>query len=413
VTRSEPLLYRPYALLAFAATLLVGTPVGLRMLAAHYAGASAVGLPWAALHAHTQVVGFFGTLIVGVAPHLFARFTGRPLPVTPYWVGAALLAVALLLRVAGTATSSAPPLVLASALEAVVFALFVVRVWRALDPPPLARVRRHLTIASVWLALAPAGETVLRAIAFLHEAPPPSFGALRELHVLALFGGVTGWVLGVLLRAGPMFVAGWAPSSRLAAALPWLLGVGTLLAAGGEQGHGVVARLGELIVLAAATGVLAGAFRRVKHALPIVGRTGDERRIFMLAAWSLVAATAGALVNVIVAVPGSGIAHLPDAVRHLFAVGTLGGVVTAMSFRLFPVLESRPLPWPWAPRVALTALAASLITRTLEVLGPLEIRGLGKLVAASGGCAWLAFACVGLSLIALVLRPTRTTPLPR
>jgi hypothetical protein len=377
------------------------------MLAAHYAGASAVGLPWAALHAHTQVLGFFGTLILGVAPHLFARFTGRPLPVTPYWVGAALLALALALRAAGTATFSATLLLLASALEAVVFALFVVRVWQALDPPPLARVRRHLTMASVWLALAPVGETLFRAIAFLQEAPPPSFGTLRELHMLALFGGVTGWVLGVLLRAGPMFVAGWAPSRALATALPWLLGVGALLAAGGEQGHGLLARLGELVVLAGATGVLAGAFRRVKHALPMMGRTGDERRIFMLAAWCLVAATAGALINVIAALQETGIPHLPDAVRHLFAVGTLGGVVTAMSFRLFPVLEARPVPWAWAPRVALVALAAAVTTRTLEVLGPLEIRGLGKVVAASGAFAWIAFACVGLSLFALVLSSAR------
>jgi hypothetical protein len=276
-----------------------------------------------------------------------------------------------------------------------------VRVWRALDPPPLARVRRQLTVASVWLAVAPLGELALRAWAFLHDAPPPALGALREWHVLALFGGVTGWVLGVLLRAGPMFVAGWAPSSALATSLPWMLGLGALLAAGGEQGHGLLARLGELLVFATASGVLGGAFRRVRHALPLVGRTGDERRIFLLAAGCLVAATAGTAVNVVAALFEAGIPHLPDAVRHLFAVGTLGGVVIAMSFRLMPVLEARPLPWAWAPRLALVALATSVATRTLEVLAPLEIRGLGKLVAASGMFAWVAFACVGLSFVAL------------
>ncbi|MBM4442130.1 MAG: hypothetical protein FJ027_17065, partial [Candidatus Rokubacteria bacterium] len=109
---TEPLVYRPYALLAFAATLTLGTPVGLRLLAAHYAGTAAVGLPWVALHAHTQVLGFFGTLILGIAPHLFARFGGRPVAAGPYWIGALVLAAALVARVLGTAAGAPIPLLL-------------------------------------------------------------------------------------------------------------------------------------------------------------------------------------------------------------------------------------------------------------------------------------------------------------
>ena len=64
----EARVYLPFALLAFAATLCVGTPVGIRALGAHYAGTAEVRLPWVALHGHVQVVSFLGTLIVGIAP---------------------------------------------------------------------------------------------------------------------------------------------------------------------------------------------------------------------------------------------------------------------------------------------------------------------------------------------------------
>ncbi len=68
----EPPVYRPFALLAFAATLWVGTPLGIAMLAWLYGCGPAVPMPLVRLHAHVQVFGFFATLIPGVAAHLLA-----------------------------------------------------------------------------------------------------------------------------------------------------------------------------------------------------------------------------------------------------------------------------------------------------------------------------------------------------
>ncbi|MBI1963506.1 MAG: hypothetical protein HYS37_09050, partial [Candidatus Rokubacteria bacterium] len=66
----EPPLYRPFALLAFGATLCAGTPVGLWLLVWLYAGGPAAGPAWRLLHAEVQILGFFATLIPGVAQHL-------------------------------------------------------------------------------------------------------------------------------------------------------------------------------------------------------------------------------------------------------------------------------------------------------------------------------------------------------
>jgi putative endonuclease len=73
-----PHAYRPFALLAFAVALVGGLPLGLWLLGWLYLGARAVPPGWLLLHAHLQIFGFFGTLIMGVAQHLLPRFTGRP-----------------------------------------------------------------------------------------------------------------------------------------------------------------------------------------------------------------------------------------------------------------------------------------------------------------------------------------------
>jgi hypothetical protein len=74
----EPRVYRPFAALALAATLAGGSPLGIWLLAWLYLGAAAVPAEWLLLHAHLQLFGFFGTLMMGVAQHLLPRFTGRP-----------------------------------------------------------------------------------------------------------------------------------------------------------------------------------------------------------------------------------------------------------------------------------------------------------------------------------------------
>src|SRR3990172_1864090 len=114
----EPALYRPFALVAFAAAVLGGAPLGVWMLAWLYGGAPATPTRWVLLHASLQIFGFFGTLIPGVAPHLVARFPGRPLAPDPLTRPLlALLAAGLALRVAGTWVDAPAWLALAALLR--------------------------------------------------------------------------------------------------------------------------------------------------------------------------------------------------------------------------------------------------------------------------------------------------------
>jgi hypothetical protein len=378
------------------------------MLAWLYAGAPAVAVEWRLLHASLQVFGFFGTLIVGVGHHLFARFTGRVTarsalthPVL------ALLLAALALRVVGT-WGGVPAAVLAgAALQALAFLVFAAWVWRYLDPPPLGPLRRHLAVSSGWIAAACLCETLLRLRAVNAGLAVPPLDSMRAVHSMALLGGVTGWVSGVLLRAGPMFLPRWNVPPALACALPWLYGLGAALSAAGEwAGDGRAARLGELVVLGSVAAMLiaGGALRQAGGMLPMVSRSVEESRIFRLAVASLGAAVVGVAAGVAIAWAGGEAHLLTDAVRHLVAVGFLTAVAIAMTFRLIPVLEGRALPWPRLRGVALWALAAGVVLRSAETLLGFGWVRMAPAVALSGFFVWAAVLCAGANLLGAVVR---------
>jgi len=345
---------------------------------------------------------------VGVAHHLFARFTGRVTARSalthPVF---ALLLAALVLRVAGTWGGWPAAVLVGAALQALGFLAFAVWVWRCLDPPPLGPLRRHLVASSGWITAACLCETYLRLRAVNGGLAMPPLDLMRAVHSMALLGGVIGWVTGVLLRAGPMFAPRWHVPPALARALPWTLGLGAALAAAGEwAGDGRASRLGELTVLGSVAAMLiaGGVLRQAGGMLPMVSRSAEESRIFRLAVASLGAAVVGAAAGVAFAWGGVEAPLLTDAVRHLLAVGFLTAVAIAMTFRLIPVLEGRALPWPRLRTVAFGALGAGVVLRTAETLLGLGWVWLAPAVALSGLFVWAAVLCAGANLLGAVVR---------
>jgi hypothetical protein len=206
-----------------------------------------------------------------------------------------------------------------------------------------------------------------------------------------------------------MFVARWRAPVRAARVLPGLLALGVGVAAWGEAlGESAAARLGELIVLASAAGLvlLGGALRPVRGALPMVARSPEASRIFRVAVLSAIGAVIGSAAAVAVASAGLDVRVLGDAVRHLVTVGVLTSVVMAMAFRLIPLLEGRALPWPRLRGVALWSLAAGIVLRSAEVLVGLGWPAPAPWIPLSGVLIWIAVACVGANLVgAIAWRP--------
>lgn len=405
--------YRPFAGLAYGTTLAIATPLGVWMLGGLHWGWGAAGAETAWLHAHLQVFGFFGVLILGVAQHLLPRFAGRPVTLgrPAPWLAAAM-ATALALRVGGWLGTWPSLPAAAAGVEAAVFVPFGAWVWRALPAPALAPTRRQLAVATACLAAACAVEAGARMAALVRGDAGPSPAWIGAAQAVGLYGGVLGWVVGVLVRAGPMFVPGWRVPAGLAGRTWLAMGLSVLLAGAGEVTGGrrvgpALARLGEAAalgtaVLVAATG---GLWRRPPPGgLPLYGRGGPELVLFRLAwasaALGLLALGATGVLGAL-GIPPS---LLADAARHLVTVGFLTAVVLAMTFRLVPVLEGRPHPWPRVRAWTAGSLAAAVVLRTAQVTADYGWESVLGLVPLSGVLAWGALAGGATSFLAAASR---------
>ena len=224
---------------------------------------------------------------------------------------------------------------------------------------------------------------------------------------MALLGGVGGFMLGVLLRAAPMFVAGWRVPPALERVAPWTLGLGLVLAVAGEAGGGApgavaLARLGE----AAAAGTIAaaalagGALGRPGARRSLLARGGPELWLFRLAILCAAVAALGSLVAAAVAWHGVPLGLFADALRHLVTVGFLTSVVVAMALRLVPAFEGGPARWPRVRALAFAALAAAVGLRSSEVLADHVWAGILPWLPLSGLLVWLALAAVLATLLA-------------
>jgi hypothetical protein len=412
----EPPVFRPFALTALLATLLIGTPLGTWMLARLHWGGGPVPAEHVWLHAHLQVFGFFGTLIVGVAHHLVPRFAGLPVTdsVLARWL-VGLIGMALILRIGGTVATTPLIVMVAALLQAGAFGLFAAWVWRRLAAPSLVTTRAALGAASMWLCLGLVVEAIARARAVLGPDPfaGPDPGAMRAVHAMTIYGGVSGWIVGVVLRAGPMLVPQWRAPDRLARLAPWSLGVAVVLmsvgAGGPWPGRAGVAleRAGEALALStvAAVAVTGGVFRRRAGAFPMLGHAGPETRFFRLAMLAAAIAAVGSAIAATLAWAGVPLSLLADALRHLVTVGFLIARVLGMGFRLLPVISGVPLCWPRLRGVAFWALLAGVVVRTPEVLADYGLPSVLAMVPLSGTLVWLALGCLAVNALGATRRP--------
>ncbi len=410
----EPPVYRPFALLAFGTAALGGIPLGVWMLMRLYWGGGPVPPAWPLLHAHLQIFGLFGVLILGVAHHLVPRFADRPVAPDRGPTLFVLVTVALALRIGGTVSGHGGAVFAATALEAAAFAWFAVWLRRALAAPELALTRRHLGLATGWWIAALVVEAGAR-----WPGIEPDPRAMRAVHAMALLGGAGGWILGVLLRAAPMFVTGWRVPMALGRAAPWTLGAGVAAAAAGAVGGGsawpeALVRLGEAvaagtIAIVAVTGGVLGPRRRARSLLLQGGQGGPERALLRLAVVSVTVASLGFAAGAGMAAAGVPLGLLGDALRHLFTIGFLTTVVLAMSFRLIPVLERVRLPWSRLRDVAFVALLAGVLVRSSEVLADWVWVGVLAWLPLSGLLVWVAVASVLVTLLG-AMRARRRPP---
>jgi hypothetical protein len=232
---------------------------------------------------------------------------------------------------------------------------------------------------------------------------------------MAIYGGVAGWIVGIVLRAGPMLVPQWRAPDWLARLAPWGLGLGVTLTGLGTggwwPGHAGVAleRAGEALALitVAAVATIGGAFRRPAGAFPMLGHRGPETRLFRLAMLSAAIAAVGSVTAAALGWAGVPLSLLADALRHLVTVGFLTAMVLGVGFRLLPVVSGVPLHWPKLRGPAFWALLAAVLLRSAEVLADYGVIGVLQIVSVSGLLVWLALGCLAVNVLGAARRPGR------
>ncbi len=423
-------MYRPFALLALAATLGVATPVGALTLYRLLAAPGPLPAVWLRLHGHLQVFGFAGVLIMGVAHHLIPRFAHRPVhrPAAAPWIFglvlaglAARIAAAILGGPAGDALWTGSGI--AETLAFAIFAVWVTGGLRAVEPRfPSDWL---MVTGSWWFAVALAGETFATIRAVAVGADPAMAPPVPGRYAMGLYGGVFGWVLGVAMRAVPMFITG-RRAGRLG--LPALVGVngGVLL--------GVLAGIAPptspapqillgLAELGVAAGLLAGAlavgaWQPEPRGAVALYRDRIEARFFRFAFACAGLGMAGTLAGSVSRLAGSPVSGLlADATLHLLTVGFMVGMICAMGFRFVPVIEGVRLAMPVARSVAFWSLTLAVLLRTVEVGAGAFPGSLVHLAAVSGFLAWAALLAWGLAVGLTMLRGAairrRQDPTPR
>jgi hypothetical protein len=366
-------------------TLTLGATTGAVNLLRIAAGGD-VPISHRQIHGHTQILGFAGLFLMGIAYHALPRILGiggfRPVSARPaFW----LMFSGVLLRNAGQplgfyAIGRVLSLVSAGLETASVFlfARFVfallarVRAGKYDPSDPILRFVRLGTLFFVVAAAFLAAQGIWLAGHRETEAPV----ALTEpFYFSALFGFLLAWIYGFGNRVVSLFL-GLGPATRKtpevtlglqAVAVPlsllsYLPGLASFPAAALRDAGLALAAISALVYLGG------NGFLWRRAVLPAMRAPGAPtvaiRCAFgCLALWAVLTLSA-VVVSRTMAIPAQNL-WWSDAARHLFTVGFLTLLIVGMSLRILPVFSGKPL---WSPRLAYVTYALLLAGAAMRLL---------------------------------------------
>ena len=362
------------------------------------------------LHAHVQLLGFAGLLILGVALHALPRILGvaspsrRVLFTVLLGIGGGALLRAIGQPLAPWATGRflcllSGALELAGAFAFAAWALPVLAGRRASSDP----LSLHVFLGTVWAVLA-AVLSGMQSLFLAGHAESEIPGSLVEpFYAVALYGLVLSFVFGFASRIVPAFLSLPRPSAKSAQPVAALQAAGViLLAAAWIPGFLPASRglmlLGTLL-LAAAVLLFLAASRILSPFVKAPGALSLRVPFAFLGLFAAisVAACVGELTGAAVH------KFVWDGARHVYTIGFLTLLIVGMSLRIVPAFTGRTLARPREARLALALVSAAAVVRALQIPVALGFGGLPlyRLVGTTG-----VFAAAGLLLWAHVLVAT-------
>jgi hypothetical protein len=362
------------------------------------------------LHAHVQLLGFAGLLILGVALHALPRILGIASP-SRRVVLAVLLGVGggALLRAIGQPLAPwatgrflsllSGALELTGVLAFAAWALPVLSVRRTSSDP----LSLHVFLGTVWAVLA-AVLSGAQSLFLAGHAESEIPGSLVEpFYAVALYGLVLSFVFGFASRMVPAFLGLPRPSAKSARPVAALQAAGVLLlAAAWNPGFLPASRgltlLGTLLLAAAVLLFLAASrilspFAKAPGALSLRAPFAFLGLFAVISVAACIGELSGAAVHKFVW----------DGARHVYTIGFLTLLILGMSLRIVPAFTGRILARPREARLALALVSAAAVVRALQIPVAFGFGGLPlyRLVGTTG-----VFATAGFLLWAHVLVAT-------
>jgi hypothetical protein len=387
--KSAALPFSPHFILgSLFLTLTLGATAGMINLLRIAAGAD-VSLSHRQIHGHTQILGFAGLFLMGIAYHALPRILGvagslpksRFSPRVTFWLMAGGVVARNFGQPLGFYPAGRALSLLSAFLETAGAALFVAFVFGLIAKvregkydrkDPLLRFVRYGTI---WFALAMLVNAVQGIWLAGHvEAALPA-GLTEPFFAAAVYGFLLAWIYGFGNRVVTLFL-GLAPARRgtpeaalatqaagvILSVASWIPGMPLSIALGIRDTGLVLLAISALVYLSG-SGFL---WRRPVFEVPRVpGSPGVAIRCAFgcLGLWAMLEIAAVAI---------SRMTKLPaqnpwwsDAARHTFTVGFLTLVIIGMSFRILPVFSGKKL---WSPRLAQATYGLLLLGTAMRLL---------------------------------------------
>ena len=370
-------------------TLTLGATTGMINLLRIAAGGD-VPISHRQIHGHTQVLGFAGLFLMGIAYHALPRILGigsrTPASArTAFW----LMFGGVILRNVGQPLGFYPvgrlTSLVSAGMELAAGALFVTFVFRLLEDLPEGKydrkdpIIRFVRVGTSFFA--PALLLVGAQGVWLAGNPETALPvALTEpFYFVALYGFLLAWIYGfgnrvvsLFLGVGParrrtpelalaaqaagmaLYGAGWLPSLTPAAGLVLRdagLGLSALSAVVYLVGNGFLWRRSKFPALAA----------------PGSPTFAIRAAFACLGTWAILS-LAGIVLSRTTALPAQN-PWFVDAGRHVFTIGFLTLLIVGMSFRILPVFSGKSLWSPALARVTYGLLLGGAAMRLLQYPG--------------------------------------------
>lgn len=362
------------------------------------------------LHAHVQLFGFAGLLILGVALHALPRILGVASPsrrvvfTVLLGVGGGALLRAIGQPLAPWATGRLLSLVSGALELAGVFAfagwVLPVLALRRTSSDPLSL---HVFLGTVWAMLAAVLSGMQSLFLAGHSESEIPGSLVEPFYAVALYGLVLSFVFGFASRMVPAFLGVPRPSAKSARPVAALQAAGVLLLAAAWIPGFLPASRGltllGMLLLAAAVLLFLAASRILSPFVKAPGALSLRAPFAFLGLFAMisVAACLGEL-------SGAAVHRFVwDGARHVYTIGFLTLLIFGMSLRIVPAFTGRTLARPREARLALALVSAAAVVRALQIPVALGFGGLPlyRLVGTTG-----VFATAGFLLWAHVLVAT-------